>query len=96
MPSYISFFMLLFLFLFSPRTNFVFASRPLLESNNPGHMSTNTIYTKGSEQDAFRGGAMTDCLPKGFRFNSAPSRYINNLPLDSTLCSTTEKAIPKP
>ncbi|KAL9295024.1 hypothetical protein AtNW77_Chr3g0210671 [Arabidopsis thaliana] len=96
MSSYISFFMLLFLFLISPRTNVVCASRPLLESNNPGHMSTNTIYIKGSEQGAFRGGAMNDCLPKGFHFNSAPSRYINNLPLDSTLCSTTEKAIPNP
>lgn len=98
MPSHISFFVLfyIFLFFFSPRTSFVCASRPLLESNKPGHPSFNTIYTSGSEQGAFRGGMMNDCLPKGFRFNSAPSRYINNHALGSTLCSTTEKAIPKP
>ncbi|ESQ44981.1 hypothetical protein EUTSA_v10011102mg, partial [Eutrema salsugineum] len=75
-------------------TNFVNASRPLMESNKPGQ--TNTVYTSGSEQGTFHGGAMNDCLPKGFRFSSAPSRYINNHALGSTLCSTADKAIPKP
>ncbi|EOA25827.1 hypothetical protein CARUB_v10019199mg [Capsella rubella] len=101
MPSYISFLVLLFyifLSFSSPRANFVCASRPLLEPNYPGQASTNTIYTSGGDQQGtFRGGSMiNDCLPKGFHFNSAPSRYINNHPLGSTLCSTTEKAIPKP
>ncbi|CAA7050750.1 unnamed protein product [Microthlaspi erraticum] len=98
MPSYISFIVLFFIviFSFSPRANFVNASRPLMESKKPGQTSLNTMYTSGSEQGKFGGGAMNDCLPKGFRFNSAPSRYINNHASGSTLCSTTDKVIPKP
>ncbi|KAG2328975.1 hypothetical protein Bca52824_000155 [Brassica carinata] len=98
MPSYISFIVFFYILLlsFSPRTTFVNASRPLRVSDKPGHTSLNPFYTSGSEQGTFQGGAMNDCLPKGFRFNSAPSRYINNHALGSTLCSTTDEAIPKP
>ncbi|KAF8101911.1 hypothetical protein N665_0201s0215 [Sinapis alba] len=99
MLSYISFIVFLHIFLlsFSLQTTFVNASRPLRESNKPSHTSLNTFYTSGSKQaGTFQGGSMNDCLPKGFRFSSAPSRYINNHALGSTLCSTTDKAIPKP
>ncbi|CAN6829470.1 unnamed protein product [Brassica oleracea var. botrytis] len=82
--NYISFIALLYIFLLSvsPQTTFVNASRPLKKSNkSAGQPSVNTINT--SEPGTIHGGTMiNDCLPKGFRFNSAPSRYINNHALD--------------
>ncbi|PRQ58755.1 hypothetical protein RchiOBHm_Chr1g0362761 [Rosa chinensis] len=36
------------------------------------------------------------CLPKGFRRSSAPSHYVNDHPLDSTLCSSSSKGMNNP
>lgn len=41
------------------------------------------------DQGGFRlGQGVENCLPKGFRRTSAPSRYTNYQTLGSTLCST--------
>ncbi|CAI9091148.1 OLC1v1026094C1 [Oldenlandia corymbosa var. corymbosa] len=49
---------------------------------------------EGSQQSGDHGtnnNGLENCLPKGFRPKSAPSRYINFVPFTSTLCSTGPK-----
>ncbi|KAK9913196.1 hypothetical protein M0R45_037020 [Rubus argutus] len=36
------------------------------------------------------------CLPKGIHRSSAPSHYVNDQPLDSTLCSSSSKGMNNP
>ncbi|KAL7148573.1 hypothetical protein ABFS83_06G187800 [Erythranthe nasuta] len=41
------------------------------------------------EKHGFGGKQVEGCLPRGRRHSSAPSRYINDQPLGSTLCSSS-------
>ncbi|CAJ2629577.1 unnamed protein product [Trifolium pratense] len=54
------------------------ATRPL-EQNVPKY-----INLKPKKGRGFQGRNVEDCLPKGFRRSSAPSRYINYQPLCSS------------
>ncbi|CAN4114983.1 unnamed protein product [Withania somnifera] len=46
----------------------------------------------GRKEGNFHGDqGMEDCLPKGIRRSSAPSRYINDQTLGSTTCSSIKK-----
>ncbi|KAL0317391.1 UNVERIFIED_CONTAM: hypothetical protein Sangu_2153400 [Sesamum angustifolium] len=60
------------------------ASRPL-GSKTEGYTTFKPKIMKGKR--GFGGKGVEGCLPKGRRHSSAPSRYINDQPLDSTLCS---------
>ncbi|GMN24979.1 hypothetical protein TIFTF001_000766 [Ficus carica] len=44
----------------------------------------------------FRGREIKGCLPKGFRHASAPSRFVNYLPLGSAGCSSSRAHSKKP
>ncbi|KAL7109743.1 hypothetical protein ACP275_06G194700 [Erythranthe tilingii] len=49
------------------------------------------------EKNGFVGKQFEGCLPKGRRHSSAPSRYINDQPLGSTLCSSSnDNQVKKP
>ncbi|KAI9077134.1 hypothetical protein K1719_040956 [Acacia pycnantha] len=39
------------------------------------------------KQTVFQSRQVKDCLPKGFRHNSAPSRFVNYDPMSSGGCS---------
>ncbi|KAK4367058.1 hypothetical protein RND71_014938 [Anisodus tanguticus] len=46
----------------------------------------------GRKEGDFRGDqGVEDCLPKGIKRSSAPSRYINDHTLGSTTCSSIKK-----
>ncbi|KAJ4979062.1 hypothetical protein NE237_009842 [Protea cynaroides] len=40
------------------------------------------------KKHVFHGGEIKNCMPKGIRHSSAPSRYVNNHILGSTLCDS--------
>jgi hypothetical protein len=65
------------------------ATRPL-EQNVPKY-----INLKPKKGRGFQGRNVEDCLPKGFRRSSAPSRYINYQPLGST-CSSPKEVVNAP
>ncbi|PIN11058.1 hypothetical protein CDL12_16338 [Handroanthus impetiginosus] len=66
------------------------ASRPLAPKQEDYTMFKPKIM-KG-----FGGTGVEDCLPKGRRHSSAPSRYINYQPLGSTICSSIDHQAKKP
>lgn len=86
------------LLLFSPHLGLVgkAMSRPMV----PNAASYNTIGfdpKKNHEDDGSQKlqgdqpAGLENCMPKGFRPTSAPSRYINYEPLGTTLCSTNHR-----
>ncbi|KAL8538658.1 hypothetical protein ACS0TY_000609 [Phlomoides rotata] len=70
-----------------------FASRPLGSKSEDYTTFTPKIITK---KHRFRGEEVEGCLPKGRRHSSAPSRYINDQPLGSTVCSSMDHQVIKP
>lgn len=56
----------------------------------PQFLSEAETYLKphlGHEQNVFQGRQVKNCLPKGYRHNSAPSRFVNYDTLGSSGCS---------
>ncbi|XVF75570.1 hypothetical protein PTKIN_Ptkin13bG0197500 [Pterospermum kingtungense] len=69
------------------------ATRPLV-SKSEGRLVT---FKPGTGlKHGFGSHGVRNCLPKGFHRTSAPSRYINDHILGSTLCSTTSEISTKP
>ena len=58
-------------------------TRPLVSSE----VETYVKPQLGHKQKVFQVREVKGCLPKGFRHNSAPSRFVNYKPLDSSGCS---------
>ncbi|KAJ4971304.1 hypothetical protein NE237_004403 [Protea cynaroides] len=73
--SVLLFFLIILLAVLSPPV--AFATTPLAqlaaESQNHATLQPKPVH----ERHVFRGGEIKSCLPKGFRRNSAPSRYAN-------------------
>ena len=63
-----------------PRSAPSTVTRPLLSE-------AETLPHLDHKHKVFRGRQVNNCLPKGFRHNSAPSRYVNYNPLGSGSCS---------
>lgn len=86
MPSpslFILVFIIIYFILFSPTT--ILATK---------HYEASTRFKPkiGRKQGSFHGDqGVEDCLPKGIRRSSAPSRYINDQTLGSTTCSSIKK-----
>ncbi|QCD88145.1 hypothetical protein DEO72_LG3g2687 [Vigna unguiculata] len=56
----------------------------------PLFLSEAETYLKphlGHKHSVFREGQVKNCLPKGYRHNSAPSRFVNYNTLGSSGCS---------
>ncbi|KAL2328571.1 hypothetical protein Fmac_021998 [Flemingia macrophylla] len=56
----------------------------------PLFLSEAETYLKphlGHKQNVFQGRQVKNCLPKGYRHNSAPSRFVNYDTLGSSGCS---------
>lgn len=100
----ISKFMLLLLLLLNPHSNItkwcnyapfcVDAARPLEQQNVPKYINLKPEKGNG-EGRVFQAGNVEDCLPKGFRRSSAPSRYINYQPLGNS-CSSSKTVVNGP
>ncbi|KAL5069476.1 hypothetical protein RYX36_020363 [Vicia faba] len=90
--------MLLLLLLLNPPSNYgpfcVDASRPLEQNANPKYINLKPEKGNGGGR-VFQGRNVEDCLPKGFRRSSAPSRYINYQPLGSS-CSSSKTVVNGP
>ncbi|KAK7279619.1 hypothetical protein RJT34_24674 [Clitoria ternatea] len=92
-------FLLLLVLLLNPCANntrgtlvCVDAARPL-EHNVPKYINLKPDENNGTiGKRGFQGGNVEACLPKGLRLSSAPSRYINYLPLGSA-CSNSAKVV---
>ncbi|KAI6669417.1 hypothetical protein NL676_004302 [Syzygium grande] len=60
---------------------------PLFPDSQGYKTMKHPFYHKGTR--AFGGKQLRNCMPKGFRHSSAPSRYVNYEPLGSSKwCST--------
>lgn len=70
-----------------------FASRPLGSKTEDYTMFKPKIM---KEKHKLGGKEVEDCLPKGRRHSSAPSRYINYQPLGSIMCSSMDHQVNKP
>ncbi|KAE9620574.1 hypothetical protein Lal_00019425 [Lupinus albus] len=66
-----------------PRSAPSTVTRPLILSEAETFMKTHM----GHKQMFFQGRQFKNCLPKGFRHNSAPSRFANYDTLGSSGCS---------
>ncbi|CAL5209188.1 unnamed protein product [Lathyrus oleraceus] len=96
--------MLLLLLLLKPPSNTtkgcnygpfcVDAARPLEQDGNPKYINLKPEKGNGGG-GVFQGRNVEDCLPKGFRRSSAPSRYINYQPL-GTSCSSSKTVVNGP
>ncbi|KMT00337.1 hypothetical protein BVRB_9g216510 [Beta vulgaris subsp. vulgaris] len=91
-------FLILFLLLSSPsspNSRLVAATRPLGSSFKDDFVSLipRPIGLPGPTT-RYTGKELDDCLPKRFRRNSAPSRYINYHTLDETLCTNDRRIAP--
>lgn len=70
-----------------------FALRPLgLKSEDYTTFEPKVV----KENHGFGSKQVEGCLPKGRRHSSAPSRYINYQPLDSSMCSPMNHKAKKP
>ncbi|KAL3523491.1 hypothetical protein ACH5RR_016325 [Cinchona calisaya] len=68
------------------------SARPIpVGSNSENYVSFEIKKNHEDENGSQLGHGVENCLPKGFRRTSAPSRYTNYQTLSSTLCSTSEK-----
>ncbi|GFQ06903.1 hypothetical protein PHJA_002834300 [Phtheirospermum japonicum] len=63
------------------------ASRPLGTENGDYTMYKPKFTKEKGGKD------LENCLPKGRRHSSAPSRYINYQPLGSTMCSSRDHQV---
>ncbi|OWM70217.1 hypothetical protein CDL15_Pgr026067 [Punica granatum] len=74
----------------SPNAVFVAAARPL-NSERPREYATLEPKPSPVNGSFNQSRSVESCLPKGRRYNSAPSRYINYQPLGSSLCTSPSK-----
>ncbi|KAK4750240.1 hypothetical protein SAY87_027689 [Trapa incisa] len=84
----VSLVLLIFFLASSPTTNLnasitVSAARPV--KGPEFARETTTLEPSSRATDGSR--SVEGCLPKGLPHNSAPSRYVNYLPLGSSLCT---------
>ncbi|GLT66806.1 hypothetical protein SLA2020_391540 [Shorea laevis] len=71
------------------------ATRPSLESKSSATVKFKPKTRDGSYHRLGHDGNVKNCLPKGFHYSSAPSRYINRHTFGSVACSTgTDAASP--
>ncbi|KAK7262271.1 hypothetical protein RJT34_29837 [Clitoria ternatea] len=67
-----------------PRSAPSTVTRPLLLSEAETYLRPHLDHNK---HNVFQGRQVKNCLPKGYRHNSAPSRYVNYDTLGSSGCS---------
>lgn len=63
--------------------------RPLTVSEAQDYVSLKPMFNH--KHRVFRGTEVKNCLPKGFRHSSAPSRFVNFHTLGSTGCFSTKR-----
>lgn len=66
------------------------ATRPLDRKAGDAYVTFNPGDKRYISKEGTQGHGYEDCLPKGFRRNSAPSRYINDQTFGSSLCSSSK------
>ncbi|KAK7404776.1 hypothetical protein VNO78_05734 [Psophocarpus tetragonolobus] len=66
-----------------PRSAPSTVTRPLFLSEAETYLKPHL----GHKQNVFQGRQVKNCLPKGYRHNSAPSRFVNYDTLGSSVCS---------
>lgn len=92
MPSHSLFIVMFYFLIFFPTRVFLATAEMKYEASTRFKPNIN-----GRKVGFFHGDqGVEDCLPKGIRRSSAPSRYINYQTLGSTTCSTSKKVINKP
>ncbi|KAK7341885.1 hypothetical protein VNO80_24826 [Phaseolus coccineus] len=74
-----------------PRSAPSTVTRPLFLSEAETYLKPHL----GHKQNVFRGGQVKNCLPKGYRHNSAPSRFVNYDTLGSSGCSGMRSEKPR-
>ncbi|KAJ7975033.1 Maintenance of mitochondrial morphology protein like, partial [Quillaja saponaria] len=80
--------MILFLLLI-PISIVTAAARSLNPNPTPNYVTfMKPKKSHGGQSRTGTGRDVENCLPKGYRRSSAPSRYVNYQPLGSTICST--------
>ncbi|XAR72130.1 hypothetical protein NMG60_11018658 [Bertholletia excelsa] len=79
--------LLLLILLLSPTT----AASPITEPERKDNVAFKPPTRLGKH--GFGRGQVNSCLPKGLRYNSAPSRYINYHPTGSSLCSSAKHTV---
>lgn len=72
------------------------ATRPLGGKDRDAYVTFNPGDKRYTSTEGARGHGYENCLPKGFRRNSAPSRYTNDQTFGSSLCSSSKDEIKQP
>lgn len=69
------------------------ATRPLDQKTRDAYVTFNPGDKSYTSRKGTIGHGYENCMPKGFRRNSAPSRYINDQTFGSGLCSSGKDEI---
>ncbi|KAL1817419.1 hypothetical protein DCAR_0521848 [Daucus carota subsp. sativus] len=66
------------------------ATRPVGKKSRDAYVTFNPGDKRYTGKEGTQGRGYENCMPKGFRRSSAPSRYINDHTFGSSLCSSSK------